>query len=357
MTFLLFGSTIASAAASASIAATISAVAGFIDCPPSTQTAPRLSKSRRLPAPAQTATTPQTASSAIRIRSARSAVWTCMFLTSTSSITPTAVARSSARPGLVGVDVHLHRARPADDEQGVAELRAARPRARPGSTCSPFDEEGRAVAELGQLLVDRLERDRLEQRRGLGQLLAAHAGGDAANDLQEPGAPCVHDSRLLEDVELLRGGRQRDLARREHVGERVLDRGSAGRERLGPLGERAGDRQDRALLRIPHGRVAGVARPAQDPRERGRVDRPLYRSLPQRPGDELREDDAGVPARAHEDGAADVGAGIALERVDGRAHGQGHVRPRVPVRDRVDVEVVDARAARLERGERGAREG
>ena len=60
-----------------------------------------------------------------------------MFLMSTSSITPTAVASASAAPGLVGVDVHLDGARPADDEQGVAELRAARVSSSTGSTPSP----------------------------------------------------------------------------------------------------------------------------------------------------------------------------------------------------------------------------
>ena len=35
----------------------------------------------------------------MRMRSERSTVWTCMFLTSTSSITPTAVASASAPPG------------------------------------------------------------------------------------------------------------------------------------------------------------------------------------------------------------------------------------------------------------------
>ena len=204
--------------------------------------------------------------------------------------------------------------------------------------------------------MDGLERDRLEQRRRLGQFLAAHVRGDAADDLQEPGAAGVHHARLLEDVELVGRRCQGDLAGREQVGQRLLDGRVGPRERLGPLRERPCHRQDRALLRIPHGRIAGVARPAQDPRERCCVDRPLHRSLPQRPRDELREDHAGVPPRAHEDGAADVGAGVSLERVDGRAHGQGHVRPRVPVRDRVDVEVVDARAARLERGERSPRE-
>ncbi len=49
---------------------------------------------------------------------------------------------------------------------------------------------------------------------------------------------------------------------------------------------------------------------------------PSVRRLPQGAGDELREDDARVPARTHQDRAADVGPGVALERVDDRAHGQ-----------------------------------
>ena len=77
----------------------MSAVDGFMDCPPSTHAAPRLSKSRVFPSPAHTATTPHALASAARIRSSRSAVWTCMFFTSTSSITPTAVASASAVPG------------------------------------------------------------------------------------------------------------------------------------------------------------------------------------------------------------------------------------------------------------------
>ena len=99
MTFLLLGSTTASAAGSASIALTMSAVAGFMDWPPSTTDAPRLSNSLLVPAPAATATTPESVLSTASSRSSRSAVWTCMFVTSTSSSTPTEVASASAAPG------------------------------------------------------------------------------------------------------------------------------------------------------------------------------------------------------------------------------------------------------------------
>ena len=84
-----------------------------------------------LPAPAQTETAPRTAvSSEGSSRSSRCVVCTCMFLTSTSSITPTAVASASARPGSSVCRCALTAPAGADDEQGVAELLQLAPRAR-----------------------------------------------------------------------------------------------------------------------------------------------------------------------------------------------------------------------------------
>ena len=160
------------------------------------------------------------------------------------------------------MDVHLHCAATADHEQGVAELQEL------GLELVRVDaialhEERRAVAELRQLLVDRLEGDRLEERCGRGQLLAAHVRGDAAHDLDQAGAPGVDDASLLEDVQLLRRPRQGDLAGGEQFGERVLDGRVVRRNLLRPLRQRARHRENRALLRVPHGRVARVAGPAQ----------------------------------------------------------------------------------------------
>src|SRR5256885_10193122 len=78
---------------------------------------------------------------------------------------------------------------------------------------------------------------------------------------------------------------------------------------------------------------------------------------------DLGEDDAGIPPRAHQRRARHlldqretfVRLGL-VELLDDRAGREGHVRPRVAVRDRIDVEVVDPLPAALERGERCVRE-
>ena len=79
--------------------------------------------------------------------------------------------------------------------------------------------------------------------------------------------------------------------------------------------------------------------------------------------DDLREDHAGVAASAHQRRARDVlGDGLAVdgrrgvERLDDRAEGEDEIRSRVAVGHRIDVEVVDAAAMRLEVLERAARE-
>jgi hypothetical protein len=79
---------------------------------------------------------------------------------------------------------------------------------------------------------------------------------------------------------------------------------------------------------------------------------------------DLREDDAGVAAGSQErrardllrepDAVVDVRS---LERLDDRAYGEGQVRPRVAVGDRVHVQVVDPLTRGLDRPERRARPG
>src|SRR5262249_37432124 len=78
--------------------------------------------------------------------------------------------------------------------------------------------------------------------------------------------------------------------------------------------------------------------------------------------DDLREDDSRVAACAHQRRARDLAGQCGpiavchtVERLDDRAYGQGQVRARVPVGDRVHVQVVDALTGRLDRAERRAR--
>ena len=157
ITLPLFGSTIASSRAGAdSSAATRSAVDGFIVAAAVDDEAPRLSKSRRFPSPADTATTDvalvrhRAAAGAPR---ARCVCW-CMFAISTPSSAPRAMPSESARPGVVGVHVHLQGGAVADDQQRVADLLELRLE-RVCVEVVAFDDEHRAVAESRQLLVDR----------------------------------------------------------------------------------------------------------------------------------------------------------------------------------------------------------
>ena len=79
--------------------------------------------------------------------------------------------------------------------------------------------------------------------------------------------------------------------------------------------------------------------------------------------DDLGEDDAGVPASAHQRRARDVlGDRLAvlgrggLESLDDRPQGEHEVRAGVAVGDGVDVQVVDPPAVRLEILQRATRE-
>ena len=224
ITFLLLGRTTASRAASASTAATMSAVAGFMDWPPSTQTAPRLSKSRRLPAPAQTATTPHSR----RLDGGGEALLAVGRLdvhVLDVDLLDHAHARAERERGtrLVRVEVHLDGAAGADDEERVAE--APELLLEPlGVDLVALDEERRAVAEARKLLVDRLARNRLEKRRRLRERLAADVRGDPTDDLEQAGGARVHDAGLPQDVELLRGAGESDVAVRDELGEDVVER-------------------------------------------------------------------------------------------------------------------------------------
>ena len=86
----------------------------------------------------------------------------------------------------------------------------------------------------------------------------------------------------------------------------------------------------------------------------------LAQHLGESPHD-LAEDDAGVAARAHQRSPGELlrnrfvaGCARALERLDDRADGQCEVGSRIAVRNRVDVEVVDALPVCLEVAQRGA---
>ena len=122
----------------------------------------------------------------------------------------------------------------------------------------PLEEEARAVPKRRGLEVHRLERQALGARRWLGERLTADVERDAADELQEAGSARVDHPGLPEDRELLRRPRERLLAGVDDPGQRLSRVESLVARLLRPVGERASHGQDRSLLRLAHGRVAGV---------------------------------------------------------------------------------------------------
>jgi hypothetical protein len=125
--------------------------------------------------------------------------------------------------------------------------------------------------------------------------------------------------------------------------------------------------EDRALGRLAHGVVRAVGRACHRGADQHGVDelaRPR-RQLLGGAADQLREDHAGVPARAEQrrarDGVDDLVAPDVVQRtavleavelVQHSAQREQHVVPGVAVRDGEHVEVVDLLAAYLELGQR-----
>jgi hypothetical protein len=200
--------------------------------------------------------------------------------------------------------------------------------------------------------VDGLERQRLRRLLALGQRLAADMRRDPADDLDQAGASGVDDARLAKNVQLLRRSRERFLPGGDDLGERVRERNLPRGKRLGALGQRPRDGENGAFLGPADGSVGSLAGATKGDGHGARIELVRARQDFERAADELGENYSRVAARAHEDGPGDIGVPVALESGDGSAHRLGHVRPRVAVRDRIDVEIVDAGATGLDACER-----
>ncbi len=112
--------------------------------------------------------------------------------------------------------VHLERRRVPDDEQRVAK-RLQLPLERGAVETSPLHQEGRAVAELRELAMDRLQSELVRRsRHRRDELLAGDCRDQPAHDLDEAGAARVDDVGVPEDVEQLGGTRERGLSPGQH---------------------------------------------------------------------------------------------------------------------------------------------
>ena len=127
---------------------------------------------------------------------------------------------------------------------------------------------------------------------------------------------------------------------------------------LGLFGELPDRGQHRPFDGDANGAVGGVARSAQRLRKIvGGAER-----LGGAP-DDLREDHAGVPPSAHQGSAGHLARKLGaivvsrpFERVDDRPHREREVGARVPVRHRIDVQVVDPAPVGLDRRQSAAGE-
>ncbi len=271
---------------------------------------------------------------------------------------PEAGAEGEHAARLVGVDVDLQRLGVADDEERVAELLELA-LDRVAVEVLSLDHERRAVAIAGELLVDRLDPELPRPRHRLGQRLAGHDRGEAADDLQETGAPRVDDTGVAQHLELLRCAIDRLLtAADEHLQELGV-RDPVDRCLLTLFGHLADDRQHRPLDRLPHRAIRGIARRAERARHDRGVDLAVGAERLGRAAHDLREDHARVPARAHQGRPGHflhqpgpIVRRRAVELVDDRPCRQRQVRAGVAVGNGIHVEVVDAAAAALERVER-----
>ena len=261
---------------------------------------------------------------------------------------------------IVGVQVDLERARVADDEQRVAEpLEPAFELL--DLQAFTLDDEDRAVAVPGLLQMNGLDADRRRVGRGFRQRLSRRTRGKPARDLEQARPARVDDAGFLQDREQLRSPCDCLLSTRDDAAQELGLRQRADLGLLAFLGHLADDGQHRPLDRTADGTVGGIARRAEGLRENGSVDLLVLGQHVGEPPDDLGEDDAGVPARAHQrraaqllgDGRLPTGARL-LEGFDDGSDGQREVRPGVAVRHRVDVEVVDPAAVRLEARERRA---
>ena len=264
---------------------------------------------------------------------------------------------------VVGVDVHLERRLVADHDERVAEGVELRLEL-VAIERVPLDHEDGAVAVAGLLEVNGVGARRRDSRGRCRYGFAGDGAGESSEELDEPRTACVDHARLSEDAELLGRAGDRLIPVAYELDEQFAERLGVDGAPLRFFRELADDGQHRPLDRPADGSVGGVGGSAQRAGGERRAD-PI-RHFGEDVGDashDLGEDHAGVAAGSHQrrpgDGVRERGPIARLRRSDrlrDGTHGQREVGAGVAVGNGIDVEVVDAAAARLERGESRADE-
>ena len=266
------------------------------------------------------------------------------------------------RAGIVGVHVHLERARVADDEQRVAEL-------------LELALERFAVEALALDHEDGAVADTRDSSWWIASWLRCSIDSAAPRESARRPRPTRRRARARGGRRRRRRRRRRPSApascsgvrasasspRRTRSSEQLADRRRAGRARLGLLRQLADHRQHRPLDGAAHGAVGRVARAAE--RTRGRVASIIGssvspstsatpRTIWEKMTPELPRAPISAPRATSRASECRLAAVVWSTRVGDRAHRQRQVRAGVAVGNGIDVQVVDARAVRLERRER-----
>ena len=163
------------------------------------------SNSSLFPAPSDTATRPVCRSPAASVAASRASRSLRLLVhVGDLGLEDLAEPRSERDRGLVvvGVHVHLERGGVADDEERVADP-AELALEQAGVQIVPLDDERRAVAIAGRLLVDGVHPERVARDRGRRDRLAGHPGGEPADDLEQARSTGIDHARLTELVEQL----------------------------------------------------------------------------------------------------------------------------------------------------------
>ena len=273
--------------------------------------------------------------------------------------------RRERSPRIVRMDVHLDRRLVPDDEERIPEApeHVLEP---PGVEIVSLDDEAGAIPVARQLLVHRVDPE-LRREDGSGRnRRTVRRERRAAHDLDEAGATRVDDSGPPEDFEQL--GRPRECLLAPRSRTRVRSSASPGFVAATSSASSAIsriDRENRPLDRpdVAHRAVARVAPGPKRVGERGSAHGVRRTDALREAAKDLREDHARIPPPGAERNVEHLvrelrgaGGGRRLDRLDHAAQREDEVRARVPVRHRIDVQVVDPLPVRLEVLERRTRE-
>ena len=253
-------------------------------------------------------------------------------------------ARCSDRP-LRLVRMHMdaqHRA-VTDDVKGVADLPELL-REHLTVEIHPFEDEIRAVLELGKLVVELGVRLSLVDRCNFGNIDTRHREIEAPDKLDQPDPAGVDDPGLSELGEHVGCAPHCVLAALDDPKQQLV---LWQRDHLGPLGllGHLPDHRQHRPLDGPLDRPVGlVARRPEGTREQHRVDLVLLTEHLGEPPHDLTEDHSRVATGPHQSRSRQIlrdglvpGRLRALQRIDDRTHGERQVGARVAVGYRVHV--------------------